>query len=58
MAGPNSQNSKAPRHVYRELKRAGVPRDDAEQMAHDSISKRRVPASERPDDDATREKGE
>jgi hypothetical protein len=58
MAGPNSEKSKAPRHVYRELRRAGVDRDDAEQLARDSISKRRLPASERPNADATREKGE
>ncbi len=58
MAGPDSEKSKTPRHLYRELRRAGVDRETAEQMARDSISKRRVPPSERPDDVRTTEKGE
>ena len=57
MAGPNSEKSKAPRHIYRELRRAGVAREDAEQMSRESIPKRRVPPSERPDDVGTTEKG-
>jgi hypothetical protein len=56
MAGSESEKSKTPRHLYRELRRAGVDRETAEQMARDSISKRRV--SERPDDVRTTEKGE
>jgi hypothetical protein len=58
MAEPESEKSKAPRHLYRALRRAGVDREDAELLARESIPKRRVPPLERPDDESTREKGE
>ena len=57
MAGPKSENSEKDRRVYKAIRAAGAPRSLAEEGARDSISKRLVPASRRPDADATREKG-
>jgi hypothetical protein len=57
MAGPKSETSKKPRHVYKEMKERGLSKRDAAAMANESIPKRRVPADSRPDAEATREKG-
>ena len=57
MAGPNSENSKTPRHVYKEMKDAGMSKQDAAETARESISKRRVPADARPNAEEKREKG-
>jgi hypothetical protein len=57
MAGPKSESSKQPRHVYKEMKEKGLDKHDAAAMARASIPKRRVPARSRPDAEETREKG-
>ena len=57
MAGPKSESSKQPRHVYKQLKDQGLSKKDAAAMANESIPKRRVPADSRPDAEEHREKG-
>ena len=57
MAGHKSEASKAPRHVYKQMKEAGASKKEAADIARESIPKRRVPASERPNDERTREMG-
>ena len=57
MAGPKSESSKQPRHIYKRLKEAGLGKHDAAAMAGETIPKRRVPAASRPNAEQTREKG-
>jgi len=57
MAGPRSEKSKQPRHLYKRLKEQGLEKRDAAALANESIPKRRVPADSRVDAEETREKG-
>ena len=57
MARSRPDSSKTPRHVYKEMKEAGASKKEAADMARESISKRRVPPSQRPNDERTREEG-
>jgi hypothetical protein len=57
MAGPKSESSKQPRHLYKAAKAAGASKREAADIARASISKRSFPPSERPNAEQTREKG-
>jgi len=57
LAGPKSEQSKQPRHLYKRLKEAGLGKRDAAAIAGETIPKRRVPAASRPNAEQTREKG-
>ena len=57
MAGPKSDNSKQPRHVYKAAKESGASKREAADIARMSISKRSFPTSQRPNPDEVKEKG-